>query len=271
MDPEMVLRPEIRAVRVWDKIPRRKIEETQDIGSEGQNNRERDDGFPMAFITWSGLQGRMQDTVGSFGKEHGQWFYKRKNWQWKVSGKGQSKGGRHPVNFCLENQWALSGLELLSNSRILKKDSPRHCIVTVFCSIFSKTKQKSLHLGNTYKDSVSQELFSRSAKNTLTFELCRLLPVNKNFRCPIELPGGACLKAIPGWTGHMGTFKSVRWQRKEECSEPRFLIYDKADGSAFSIIVLWTHLQLSVLVTDVSPAHREMSEWCLFLSIGKLC
>ena len=38
MDPEMVQRPEVRVVRVWDKTARGKIEETWDF--DLKNNKE---------------------------------------------------------------------------------------------------------------------------------------------------------------------------------------------------------------------------------------
>lgn len=56
---------------------------------------------------------------------------------------------------------------------------------------------------------------------------------------------------------------------KAECLELRFLIYDKADDSAVSIIVEHTS-QPSVIVPDVSLARGELSQCCLFLSVGKL-
>lgn len=104
-------------------------------------------------------------------------------------------------------------------------------------------------------------------KNALNVELWRLLPINKDVKCPTELPSSGCLKAVPCWAGHTATFKSVSWQGKAECLELRFLIYDKADDSAVSIIVLGTHFP-----TKCNNSWCESCPWgnisVLFISIS---
>lgn len=104
-------------------------------------------------------------------------------------------------------------------------------------------------------------------KIALTVELGRLLPINKDVGCPTELPSGACLKAVPCWAGHTATLKSVRWQREAECLELHFLIYDKADDSAVSIIVLGTHFP-----TKCNSPWCESCPWgnisVLFMSVS---
>lgn len=47
-----------------------------------------------------------------------------------------------------------------TDSKILRKDASGHQMMAVFCSTFSKTEERSLHFGNIYKHSTSQELFS---------------------------------------------------------------------------------------------------------------
>lgn len=150
-----------------------------------------------------------------------------------------------------------------STNPMMLRNGPKLWIMAVLCSIFSKTKKRGLHFGDTHKHSIGQELFSQLAKlpqssDVWSQETLETSTHKWELLIPMELPSDAGLKAIPCWTHCMGTLKSVRWQGKAERSELHFLIYDEADDSAVSLIVLWTH---SLTKCD--------SHWCESYPSGK--